>query len=362
MPGCQLALAKQPMRLIIKKLLGLLNCMPGPYAGWVSSTLREAQVSRQRPYIGMFMNLAEGDREISARREAFLRGLGPMPGLTIASQYGAGDFRDYPEKAKALRDTRVDGAGPDLYFATCWPSLRALKGVVGDTPIVFVGVANLRPDPATTTEYGKNVYGFISYGRNLCGEWARLLRDVAPDVARAAVVYDMNTDRPNARWVYEEIAAQGRMLSPKLDVTKEINCGGATLETDLANFVKEADTPAGDIDGASVLAAAKRQVLVKFAVDRKVPVVYPNRLYTFSGGLASKGTYIQGLYRSAGIYARKLLTGERPSPRIDITQTGLNPDPNKMAVFETVINTTAANAIGRKVDPAVLAKADLVIG
>jgi ABC-type uncharacterized transport system substrate-binding protein len=319
-------------------------------------------VSRHRPFIGIFTNLAEGDREISARREAFLRGLGPVPGLTITTRYGAGEFRDYPEKAKALRDTMVDGVGPDLYLATCWPSLRALIGVAGDTPIVFVGVANLRPDPAATDEYGKNVYGFISYGRNLCGEWARFLRDVAPDVARAAVVYDMDNNRPNARWVFEEIAAQGRKFSPMLDVKTEINCGSATLETDLANFVKAAGTPAGLILGASVLAAAKRQALVKFAVDCKVPVVYPNRLYTFSGGLASKGTYIQGLYHSAGIYARKLLAGERPSPRIDITQTGLNPDPNKTAVFETVINMTAAEKINRKIDPAVLAKADLIIG
>ncbi len=90
--------------------------------------------------------------------------------------------------------------------------------------------------------------------------------------------------------------------------------------------MKEADTPAGLIVGVSVLAAAKRQAIIKFATDHKVPVVYPNRLYTFSGGLVSKGTYIQGLYRSAGQYARKLLLHEGPpSPRIDITQTGLDP-------------------------------------
>jgi ABC-type uncharacterized transport system substrate-binding protein len=307
----------------------------------------------------MFMNLAEGDREISARREAFLRGVGAVPGLTVATSFGAGDFRGYPEKAQALRDTMVDGSGPDLYFTTCWPSLRALKGVAGDTPIVFVGVADLREDPAGNDEYESNVYGFISYGKNLCGEWVRLLRDVAPDVERVAVMYDMDPARPNAKRVHKEIAAQGRMLS--LDVTKEINCGSATLERDLANFVEEADTPAGLIVGASVLAAGRRQTLVDLAAKYELPAVYPNRLYTFSGGLISKGTYIQGLYHSAGAYARKLLAGEQPSPRIDITQTGLNPDPNKRAVFETVINLKAAAAIDLELDPAVLMKADLII-
>jgi len=309
----------------------------------------------------MFMNLAEGDSEISARREAFLRGIGPIPGLTVAACFGAGDFGNYIKKAQDLRDLVVDGSGPDLYFTGCWPSLRALNGVVKDTPIVFAGMANLRPDPAATDEYGKNVYGFVSYGKNLCGEWVRLLRAIKPTVARAAVVYDMDRERYNAKWVYEEILAQAQSLSPKLHATREINCGSATLDADLTNFVKEADTPAGLIVGVSVLAAAKRQTIIDFANANKVPVVYPNRLYTFSGGLVSKGTYIQGLYHSAGQYARKLLLKEEPppSPRIDIAQTGL--DPSKKAVFETVINANAAAAIRLEVDPAVLKNADLII-
>jgi ABC-type uncharacterized transport system substrate-binding protein len=318
-------------------------------------------VSRQRPFIGMFLNLAEGDREISARREAFLRGIGPIPGLTVATRYGAGDFANYRNKAQDLRDLVVDGSGPDLYFTGCWPSLRALKHVAGDTPIVFAGMANLRSDPAATDEYSKNVYGFISYGRNLCGEWVRLLRAVKPSVARAAVVYDMDRSRYNAKWVYEEILAQAQTLTPKLDATREIDCGSATLEADLTRFVQEATTPAGLIVGVSVLAAAQRQTIIKFANDKKVPVVYPNRLYTFSGGLISMGTYIQGLYQSAGQYARKLLLKEDPppSPRIDIGQTGL--DPSQKAVFETVINATAADGIGLKLDPTVLKNATLII-
>src|SRR5262249_12618777 len=171
------------------------------------------------------MNLAEGDREISARREAFLRGVGPIPGLTVADCFGGGDFGNYGKKAQALRDLVVDGSGPDLYFTGGLPWLRALKTVAGDTPIVFAGTANLRPDPAATDEYTKNVYGFISYGKNLCAEWVRLLRAVKPTVARAAVVYDTNRERYKAKWVYDEIVAQAQNLSPKLDAIREINCG-----------------------------------------------------------------------------------------------------------------------------------------
>jgi ABC-type uncharacterized transport system substrate-binding protein len=318
-------------------------------------------VSYRRPFIGMFFNLADGDREISARREAFLRGFGAMPGLTIATRFGDGDFGSYYGKAQALSALRVDGSGPDLYLATCWPSLRALTQVAGNTPIVFAGLANLGDHPATDAQYPPNVYGFISYGKNLCEEWVRLLRTVKPEVQRAAVLYDMNPDRPRAKRVYDAIKAHGLALSPELKEPREINCGSDTLEADLQRFVSQEEaTPAGLIVGVSVLAAKKRKTIIEFARTNRLPVVYPNRLYTLSGGLVSKGTYIQGLYRSSGIYARKIINREQPSPRIDITQTGLDPDPNKMAVFETVINASAARAIGLRLDPAAL-RADLVI-
>jgi ABC-type uncharacterized transport system substrate-binding protein len=104
----------------------------------------------------------------------------------------------------------------------------------------------------------------------------------------------------------------------------------------------------------SVLAAKKRKAIIDFAKDSQLPAVYPNRLYTLNGGLVSKGTYIQGLYHSAGQYARRIINGDHPTPRISITQTGAG------AVFETVINASAARAIGLELDPVALA-ADLVI-
>src|SRR5439155_967628 len=128
------------------------------------------------------------------------------------------------------------------------------------------------------------------------------------------------------------------------------------LHDDLQQFARQATgTPAGLIVGVSVLAARKRKTIIDLARTHQLPAVYPNRLYTFNGGLVSKGTYIQGLYRSAGVYARKIINGEQPTPRIDITQTGQG------AVFETVINASAARAIGLELDPAVLTRADLII-
>ena len=77
--------------------------------------------------------------------------------------------------------------------------------------------------------------------------------------------------RYNAKWVYDEILAQAQSLTSALDARKQINIASATLDADLASFVREADTPAGIIVGVSVLAAEKRQAIIKFATDHKVP-------------------------------------------------------------------------------------------
>jgi hypothetical protein len=329
-------------------------------------------MSRRYPFIAMFMNLPEDDVEISGRREAFLQGVGHLPGLTIATCYGAGDYDEYNQKALDLKNLDAGGAGPDVYFATCWPSLRALRDTVDeDTPIVFTGLADLRPDPKNSAEYPENVYGFISFGKNLCGEWVRLLRAVKPDVTRAAVLYDTiggqpEGDRPRAEKVYDEIVAQGKLLDPMLDAATPIYCGSQTLRKELGDFAQKASkdgTPAGLIVAESVVAANNRQSIIEVATELNLPAVYPNQLYTLQGALVSRGTHIQNLYRSAGSYARKLIHQEHPSPRIDETQTGLNPDPKKMAVFETILNAEAAKAIGLKVDSAMLArvKPDLII-
>jgi ABC-type uncharacterized transport system substrate-binding protein len=102
-------------------------------------------------------------------------------------------------------------------------------------------------------------------------------------------------------------------------------------------------------------------------MDRlKLPAVYPNRLYTMHngntepGGLASVGTYLPDLYRRAGTCANQIIMqiegkGRLPSPRIDIVQT------KQTAVFETVINLSAAHAIGLTVPNEALAKASVII-
>jgi hypothetical protein len=320
-------------------------------------------MSSNYPFIGIFMNLGEADRETSARRDAFLEGVnsggarpGPVPGLTIALRFGNADFGNYPQLAQELYALRVDGAGPDLYFTTCWPSLRAVWGF--PQPVVFAGI----PEIGSALPYPNNVYGFLSAGANLCREWVGLFNDITQGtVKRAGVIFDDDTNRPDARTrIYTEIRNQAATYNI---TTTAINCGSDTLELDIKKFKQDANTPAGLIVAMSALTAKRREAVATAAQTLDLPVIYPNRLYTVHGGsakcagLVSRGTYLPDLYRKAGGYARQLIDhhvlsvpgATLPTPQINKDQA----DPHK-AKFETVINLNAAEAIGLTVPTNVL--------
>jgi hypothetical protein len=192
------------------------------------------------PLIGMFINLASDDPEISTRRDGFLQGLGPQSNLRIAMRFGGDggnnivDYATYAMKANALATLN-----PDLYVCSCWPTLRALLSTRDpSTPIVFAGLADLTVNPAS--QYDPNVFGFVDYGANLCAQWPAYLSQIAPNVTRAAVVYDVNSTQLNRDLVYAAIfAAKGRLILSKIDVRS------ATLANDIANFAAAAGGPGG---------------------------------------------------------------------------------------------------------------------
>jgi hypothetical protein len=230
---------------------------------------------------------------------------------------------------------------------------------------VFAGVADPTPDPAAHFKEpnveGSNVFGFIDYGANLCAQWPAYLRQIAPDVTRAAVIYDVNSTRPNRDLVYMAIeAAKGNLKLSKIDVRSK------TLENDIQDFAKctgaFADQGPCGPAGLIIPAFTPMGVVRTKIIPSSLPAVYGNRLYAIHGGLISRGTNTPNLYVYAGHYANQILNGTPPTQPIDISQTGK--DPNKPPVFETVINLNTAKALGGNIlanETSMASQADLVI-
>jgi putative ABC transport system substrate-binding protein len=292
------------------------------------------------PYIGMFMNSAEGDRELSNRREAFLQGLG-MSGVEIATRFGGAAYSTYLQKAAELVNFQPLVAGQKrLYFATCWPTLQALtktlmQNALSD-PIVFAGAIN---DPS----YGfgplasnNPIYGFTSYGADLAVQWPGLLKQIAPTVTQAAVIYN-KTDSVTYPKLYQSIMTAAEAVN--IDVSDiDARLSAPALEDAVAKFntsVKTSGGVAGLIVLGSTWTGVRRETIIKLAQTYGLPAIYPNRTYVTNGGLISRGAYLPGLCRRAGDYAKQILNGTPPNP----------PIVNNVD-YETVVNRKTAEALG----------------
>jgi len=180
---------------------------------------------------------------------------------------------------------------------------------------------------------------------NLCGKWLELLKEIAPNVTRAAVLRDAGTAVGIGQFaVIQSVAsAVGIEVSP-IDLREP-----AQIERVIATFAQRSNR--GIILAAGVTAASYVNLIIGAAARYKLPPVYIQRPFVVAGGLISYGPNFADQYRRAADYVDRILRDARPA---DLPVEA----PTR---YELAINLKAAKALGLTLPDTLLARADEVI-
>ncbi len=226
-------------------------------------------------------------------------------------------------------------------------SIREVLQATRSVPIVFAFV----PDPVgsgfvdSLSRPGGNATGFMQFEYSLCGKWLELLKEIAPGVTRAAVLWDPAITAGIGQFAVIQAVA------PSLGVEiVQANVRDATqIERAIAAFARAAN--GGLIVTGSALAAIHGELIITLAARYKLPAVYFERRFVGDGGLISYGANFVDQYRQAAGYVDRILQGEKPA---DLPVQA----PTK---YELVINLKTAKALGITVPPLLLSRADELI-
>jgi len=297
--------------------------------------------------IGVLNAQAADDPDAQTNMAAFLQGmqqLGWSDGRNVRFEHrwSAGNAANIRKHA-----TELVGLAPDVILAAGAAPLAPLLQATSTVPIVFAIV----PDPVgagfvdSLARPGGNATGFMQFEYNLSGKWLELLKQIAPNVTNAAILWDPTI-----------LAGVGQFaviqsVAPSLGVeVRAINVrDAAEIERGVAAFARVSN--AGMVVAASALAIVHRELIIALAERHKLPTIYFQRLFVAGGGLISYGPDFLDQYRRAASYVDRILKGEKPAdlPVQAPTQ------------YELVINLRTAKAFGLSVPPPLLAGAAEVI-
>ena len=237
---------------------------------------------------------------------------------------------------------------PDVILASGSTSVAALLQTTRTVPIVFVNVI----DPvgagyvARLARPGGNATGFTAFEYSLSGKWLELLKEIAPNLTRIAILRDPALAAGIGQFAAIQAMAPSSLgveLSP-IDVRD-----GGEIERDVATFARESN--GGLIVTGSSSAAVHRELIVMLAARHRLPAVYPFRYFVTSGGLISYGPDPIDVFRRAAGYVDRILKGEKAADLPVQTPT----------TYELAINLKTAKALGLTLPSSLLARADEVI-
>jgi putative tryptophan/tyrosine transport system substrate-binding protein len=305
-----------------------------------------AWAQRAVPVIGFLGAPASAPYEhYTAAIRQGLKEAGFVEGESVAIEYrwAEGQYDRLPALAADL----VNRRGAVIVTIGGAPAALAAKAATSTIPVVF----HMGADPvqlgivSSFNRPGGNVTGVTLLGVALDAKRLQLLHQLVP-TARL-IAFMANPTNPQSaslsREVQEAAGSIGRQILVVNASTEQ------EIETVFAGLVDK--QVGGLLIGADTFLAIRSPQIAALALRHAIPTAMQGRVLVEAGGLLSYSPDIGDVYRQAGVYAGRILSGERPSD-LPVTQ------PTK---FELVINLKTARSLGLSVPPSLLAIADEVI-
>src|SRR5262245_4224109 len=322
-----------------------ITLIGGAAVGWPLAA-RAQQPERVRR-IGVLIGAIESDPESQARIVAFKEGLQAL-GWTD----GRNVHIDYRFSSADLDLTRkyaaeLVGLTPDVILANSPLVLRTLRQQTSTIPIVFALVV----DPVgegfinSLAQPGGNITGFTSLEYPMSGKWLEVLKEISPNVRRVGAI----NQAENVTGAGYLRALESAALTMGVQLIAAHVRDAAEIERAIAAMASQSD--GGLIILPSPLALVNREMIVKLAIQHRLPAVYPFRYFVESGGLMSYGVDTVEVFRRSALYIDRILKGEKPTA-LPVQQ------PTK---FELVVNLKTAKALGLDVPWFLQQRADEVI-
>ena len=298
------------------------------------------------PVVGFLRNTLLPEPDATHRVTAFHQGMketGYVEGQNVAIEYrlAEGQTDKLPHLVADLLRRQV------AVIVGNTPSALAAKAATTTVPIVFVTGADPVRDGlvASLNRPGGNVTGVSFISVELGSKQLGLLRELRPGAVRIAVLADPKW--PLTERFVSELRAAALAVGQQvivLDVST-----GREIETAFTTMVQRG---AGALHiGTGAVLNSQRERIVALAARHGIPAVYPWREAVAAGGLMSYAPSQNDAYRQAGIYAGRILKGEKPGDLPVMLPTK----------FELVINLKTAKALGLEVPDRLLISADEVI-
>jgi len=298
------------------------------------------------PIIGFLDSGSRGtNANLLAAFSLGLKEVGYVEGESVAIEYrwADGDYDRLPALAADLVRRQVSA----IVATGGEPSGRAARAATTTIPIVFdSGISPVELGWVTSLNRpGGNMTGVNQMVDELVTKQMGLLHELTPQAQVVAMLVNANNPKTDS------IVRKAQTAAGMLGCSLQVLTAGSEQDFDTA-FTTAVEQRTGALFvSPDPFFYRQRDRIIALAARRAIPALYVRREFAAAGGLISYGTSLADTYRQVGLYAGRILNGEKPAD-LPVVQ------PTK---FELSINLKTAKSLGLTIPPSLLATADEVI-